>query len=101
MISIWSRFSSISRDVNKFYGCFKQIEALEQSGKTHEDKIKYSLEIHQATLAHSGFKFLMESLKTQRNGEPICQKQTVLQIDRYQIQANSRGLRFTSVFMKV
>ena len=58
MTSIGSCFSSISRDVNKFSGCFKQIETLEQSGKTHEDKIQDSLELYQATVANAGFKFL-------------------------------------------
>ena len=38
-VSLMNRWSTIQLVINKFYGCFDQIERLNQSGLTEKDKV--------------------------------------------------------------
>ena len=56
--SVYSRFSTISRECNKFSGCMAQIEALEESGKSLEDQLKDAMELFRS-LQKKPFKFMV------------------------------------------
>ena len=55
--SLSSRFQTISHDVSKFIGCYEQIQVLDQSGTTDDDKKRDALDLF-ISQYKSGFKYI-------------------------------------------
>ncbi|OAV98313.1 hypothetical protein PTTG_25744 [Puccinia triticina 1-1 BBBD Race 1] len=79
--SLKTRWQLIQRNVNKFYGCFQQVQRANQSGTTTEDRLTGALKLYAATEKSSFthlqcYHILVTSPKWRAYCEELEQKKT-------------------------